>query len=360
MLDGGKRSMVNFGPLRLRDLREIANRRSLANLISLARLEEAVGAAPAIDLPGRCGSTVALHGSPRNRAHGPVVAAICNRRGIVFSPIPYAKLKSRSKTHDEGIVRMGDGSGRLAANQTTDWSLIGRAAGDESPARNAAITELLSRYLPALRVHLIFQRRLNVELVEDLLQGFVASRLLEKELVRRADRQRGKFRNLLLTALDRYACSVLRSREHRDSIGTQSLGATDDVVDPCTQRDVFDEAWALGVWAEGLRRMKARCQSANREDLWGIFESRALLPALDDRPPLAYAELVVRFNFRSPIQAANAFGTAKQMFERIVRSVVAEYCDTEDEIVDEIRDLKRILGRSDGTLQVVAREILGW
>ena len=65
---------------------------------------------------------------------------------------------------------------------TTHWSLVGRAAQDASEAKRRALDELLARYQPALRAHLIYGKRLQPEDAEDLLQEFVACKILASEL----------------------------------------------------------------------------------------------------------------------------------------------------------------------------------
>jgi hypothetical protein len=235
---------------------------------------------------------------------------------------------------------------------------MGRAPNDEESDQRAALEELLRRHLPALRAPLLLRLRLDPALLDNLLQDFVTSKILENGLKGRADRQRGKFRNWLWTALNHFVDSALAARGYRDQTSTRSSETTGQATARQIDRDIFDEAWALSVWGEALRRMKARCQVARRGDLWGIFECRALAPALNHRPPLAYAELVERFGFKSPTQAAHAFGTARQMFERILRSVVGEYADGDEEAVAEMRELQCVLARSSGALNTLAMEIL--
>lgn len=245
------------------------------------------------------------------------------------------------------------------ANSATDWSMVDHAAHFDSPEGREALNALLSRYVPAMRAHLRFKRRIDQDQAEDLVQGFVSDKILARNLLAYADRKRGRFRNLLLTALDRYAYSALRSRAHKQASQTTSW---DDAVQPASAEpvtsDVFDEAWALEVWAEALRRTKSHCAAGGRADLWGVFEARALRPAIEDRAPLPYTELVERYGFLSPVQAANAFNTAKQLFQRILKSVVAEYIKEDDEIVGELSDLKRVLAFSGGTLRTLGEGVL--
>src|SRR6188508_2148538 len=101
----------------------------------------------------------------------------------------------------------------------TQWSLIGRAREEDSKGKRPALDELLKRYLPALRVHLLIRRAGDEDAIQDLLQGFIASRILESNLIATAAPSRGKFRTLLLTSLDRYVVDQRRraSAQMRDS-----------------------------------------------------------------------------------------------------------------------------------------------
>jgi hypothetical protein len=56
--------------------------------------------------------------------------------------------------------------------------------------------------------------------------------------------------------------------------------------------------------------------------------------------------VVVRFGFKSPTEASNALVTAKRMFVRALRSVVAEYATDEAGINGEIEELRAILSRA--------------
>lgn len=232
---------------------------------------------------------------------------------------------------------------------TTRWFLVARAGQEPSGGQRPALSELLQRYLPALRAHLVQTRHLAPDAADDVLQSFVATKFLAQNLAGQANPARGRFRTLLLTALDRFAVSEWRRQtarkrtaEHAGPLDPQqSLPASS--LPPA---EAFDVAWARQVLSEAVRRIEAECRSAGRRELWGVFECRILLPTLEGRRPPEYAELVSRFGFRSPSQASNALLTAKRMFERTLRAVVGEYASSPGEVEDEIRDLRTILSRA--------------
>jgi DNA-directed RNA polymerase specialized sigma24 family protein len=232
---------------------------------------------------------------------------------------------------------------------STHWPLVAQAGLQDAEARREALGQLLVRYLPALQAHLVHRRRLSPDRAEDLVQEFVANKILEKDLIARADRRLGKFRTLLLTALDRFVKNKLRDEHAKKRAPGGAILAFDERSEGVPQRrqpEAFDVAWARGLIAEALRRMQADCEELGRHDVWGVFQCRVVGPILEAAPPLGYAELVERFGFRSPVQASNVLTTAKRMYARALRSTVAQYAEDEQEIESEINELKDILARS--------------
>jgi hypothetical protein len=125
------------------------------------------------------------------------------------------------------------------------------------------------------------------------------------------------------------------------------LGEQDDgLPSPCAASDAFDVAWARGVIAESLRRMRCQCEMSGRSDLWGLFELRLADPILNGSEPVGYEQLVERFRLGSPAQASNLLITSKRMYARVLRAVVAEYAGNAEEIESELQELKAILARN--------------
>src|SRR5262245_8754891 len=86
----------------------------------------------------------------------------------------------------------------------TSWTNVQAAGANDSAGQRAALDGLLRRYWPVLRVHLIYRKKVPPDRAEDLLQGFVQEKILERNLLAVADPAKGKFRTFLLTALDRF------------------------------------------------------------------------------------------------------------------------------------------------------------
>jgi RNA polymerase sigma-70 factor (ECF subfamily) len=237
----------------------------------------------------------------------------------------------------------GDGRGS-SHFPVTRWSLVGRAATRGTENGRLALAELLQIYLPALRGYLTLSLRIDEHRADDLLQGFLADKVLQQDMLGQADRERGKFRSFLLTALKRFVIDEFR----RDTTQQRSpVGAMRDINDYAARiesaqnpSDIFDRIWAEEVLGEVMRRM--RDELSDDLPTWSIFESRILLPITDGAAAPSHEDLARRFSLSSASHASNLLGTAKRMFRRIFRGVVAEYTAEENDIDAEIDDLWNI------------------
>lgn len=239
---------------------------------------------------------------------------------------------------------------------TTDWSIIARVDGGED-GRQLALSELLERYLPALRSYIRAKWKVPPDRADDLLQGFIARKVLEQDLIPRARRAKGKFRTFLMTALDRWVVSEYRretaaKRSPGEVLSLSALEENPEIEQAApADPDPFDVAWARRVLELSLRRMKDECDDAGRMAVWSVFEARVLGPTLQGSEPVPLDELVRRFALSSPEQASNLMITAKRMFARSLRGVIREYLGAtarDEEVEDELRRLTGVLARAPG------------
>ena len=198
--------------------------------------------------------------------------------------------------------------------------------------------------------------------------------MIERNLLARADRARGRFRWFLAAALNDYCANQLRADTagKRVPAGVKLVSLAEGLeagagaaahdgpaagADGAVAAHAFDVAWAREAMAEALRRMRDECVACSRADLWQVFEWRVLGPALDDAAPVGYAELVQALGYATPKAAANALVTAKRRFEQALRSVIAEYVGDDEELELELAGLGDVLAsaaqleRSDGARQ---------
>lgn len=228
----------------------------------------------------------------------------------------------------------------------THWSLVQRAGMTDNSARHEALSTLLERYRPALALYLR-KKRVEPDARDELLQGFIAEKLLAPGFLQRADPTKGRFRTFVLTSLDNYIIDVSRKLKVR-----RTVLLNDEVVahDASRPEDSVELAWARELMRNVLQQMHQYCQSNGRDDLWKIFEGRVLRQALQNREPVSYEILADEVGVDSPTKAANLLVSAKRLYERLLRRAVGEYEMDEEAIDAEIADLCRVLSRDSSGL----------
>lgn len=197
----------------------------------------------------------------------------------------------------------------------------------------------MRRYLGPMRAYLTISRRIDPDAAEDLLQEFVTSRVLEQSIAARADRDRGRFRNLLLSSLNRFVVDAARRRSALKRGGgnvtsldalleSDLLGRSDDP----TRR--FEQELAKQIIRQTIERVENWCASSGQDVAWQLLRLQVIEPALygADRSP--YGTLVKQLGIESPVQAASLLQTAKRIFKRNLRSVLAEHGFSPDDDAD--------------------------
>ncbi|MBI1247949.1 hypothetical protein GC197_08935 [bacterium] len=211
---------------------------------------------------------------------------------------------------------------------TTQWTLIELANNEKPSGSRDEMGRLLRTYWQPMHAHLRY-KGISHEKAEDLIQEFMIE-ILNKDILSIADPKRGKFRTLLLTALDRFAIS-----QHRHDTAAkrapQNLSSLDAVEGDQTRDDqpdpsaAFERAWALEVLAQVMGRMQQECQEAGEINRWLVFERRIVGPLLDNTETPDYGDLTKEFNLANDKAAMNLLVTAKRQFARTLRDHVRQY-----------------------------------
>ncbi len=230
----------------------------------------------------------------------------------------------------------------------TRWSLVARASVPPDQAASQALDELLRVYCPVLKKHLVRDMNFTSHRADDLVQEFVARKIMAKNALASADAERGRFRVFLLKTFTNFVVSEIRKgRARKRAPDNEQALNLDDVPDLAAADAPFhqtlDLEWARQIMALAINRMKKECAAKGRKDLWEVFSCRVLEPALEQAPLPSYESLVQRFGFESPTQASNLLITAKRMFRRALEETVRDTVADESQVDEEIRDLKAIL-----------------
>ena len=231
---------------------------------------------------------------------------------------------------------------------TTRWTLVQNAGNPLDEEQQAALNEVLNNYWPAMRAHLIMRRALNPHDADDLVQNFIKDRILERDFLATADRERGRFRSLLVKALENYLANEVRRRSAKKRAAERTVSFDEDSATvPSANSNTPDAAAESQAVRDTLQlvldRMQRECVDNGHAAWWDLFDARIVAPIFHGAEPLPYEEIVQRFDYASTAQAQNALVSAKRMFSRIMRRTLCEKGISPNAIDDEIRSLEECL-----------------
>ena len=217
------------------------------------------------------------------------------------------------------------------------------AAGQrDRPESAAALASLCQLYWYPLYAYA--RRRLSCpEDAQDLTQEFFA-RLLEKDYLRQADRQRGRFRSFLLTAFKHFlAKEQERANAQKRGGGRKALPLDFQSGERRYQREPghettaeahYERGWALTLLEQALGRLRAEQAGAGRGLLFECLE--ATLTGAD--APRPYPELAAELGLS--VEAIKVtVHRLRRRYGELLRAEIAQTVPTAEEVEDELRDL---------------------
>jgi RNA polymerase sigma-70 factor (ECF subfamily) len=245
----------------------------------------------------------------------------------------------------DDYTHIGGGGGRF---KTTHWTAIEAIrAGDDSHAQ-----ELLQEYWKPVYCYLRHRGYRNEE-AKDLTQEFFQAVVLGRDLIRRADPAKGRFRTLLLTALDRYLANVHRRQTAQKRIPRNKLihleqadgSDLPEMVQGFTVEESFNYAWVSDLLDRMLEEVEADCCSRGLDTHWHLFHERVVQPILEAKTPPPLAELCARYGVKEATQASNMIFAVKRRLQGALARHVRESVADDDEVDAEMSELAQFLAR---------------
>ena len=184
---------------------------------------------------------------------------------------------------------------------------------------------------------------------DTLLQDFAEDKLLQAGWLRKADQNRGRFRDFLKTSLRNFVLDRLNRAEAKNPpLSLEELEL--DLPQTEAVTEAFDLEWARTVLAETLRRMEADCKRKSedqprRTHIWEMFRIRLLEPVFNDAAQVPYDRLIERFGLKSPMDASNLLLSGKRIFKAHLDKVIREYAGQDAAAATEIQALEDFLQR---------------
>jgi len=236
--------------------------------------------------------------------------------------------------------------------QTTHWSEILNARTDDNIRRNTIIDVLLQRYWKPVYCY-IRRKGYDNERAKDLTQGFFHEVVLNSNLIRQADRSKGRFRTFLLTALDHYLIDVHRKERTLKNaprgrvlpMDTSELAAVSTIQSAMSPEQIFHYVWATEMIDQVISQVRKECYDTNKEKHWKIFHEKILVPIINHVEGPSLKDLCRKHNVENETKASNMIITVKRCFRRVLEDQLRHFVQSNAEIEDEFNELLGIISK---------------
>jgi RNA polymerase sigma factor (sigma-70 family) len=225
---------------------------------------------------------------------------------------------------------------------TTHWSAVVAAGQESSPHAAEALAELCRAYWYPLYAY-VRRKGYAWADAQDLTQHFFA-RLLEKNYVGAADRQKGKFRSFLLGSLEHFLAKEWTRAHRLKRGGGVSIIAWDacdpeeryhlEPADDSTAEQIYERRWALTVLEQAMSTLAAEYAHADKQRLFD--ELKPFISGEDNE--VSYGALAGRLQMSEGAVRVAAH-RLRQRYGEAVRMEIAGLVQRPEEIEHELRHL---------------------
>lgn len=241
-----------------------------------------------------------------------------------------------------------DGETSPSRFATTRWSVVlscakSKAANDTARKALAELCRIYWRPVFAF----ICRRGYSVADAQDLTQDFFLM-VLEGNLLSLADPRRGRFRSLVLKALQNFLIDKHdRQKTQKRGGGMQFVSWNDWMAEAPSQLSIpattlaswpadkiFDLRWAATMVEQALRRLAEECESRGRRRMFSVLSKYLTADRLD----VSYADLSASLGVPEN-SVKRLLHHLRERYRAILRDEVSQTVETPGEVDDEIRYL---------------------
>ena len=231
---------------------------------------------------------------------------------------------------------------------TTEWSVIDQIRSGTTTSSTPLINDLLGKYWKP--VYCFLRRKgYDNEQAKDLTQGFFEEIVLGRSLVKYSDRSRGRFRTLLLTALQQYLVGEYRKQSTKKrtpkgqflGIEQIDLERMPEAPPHFSPEESFHFAWAAQLLDQLLAEVEMKCREQGKSLHWQVFRDRVLGPIMENTEAPSMEEICRKHSVDRPSKISNMIVTVNRRFraalKRHIRRSVAQDADVDEEFHELMR-----------------------
>ncbi len=229
---------------------------------------------------------------------------------------------------------------------TTHWSLVLAAGNTQSLQAKEALETLCRAYWYPLYAY-VRRKGYDAHCAEDLIQEFFA-RLLARNYLSVADRNRGKFRSFLLGSLEHFLAREWTKAHAQKRGGGKAVISLDQaeaenryLLEPAhelTAERIFDRRWATTLLDQAMSRLRKECVDKQKGELFARVESVLFC----QKGNTCYADVAAALKM-SEGAIKVAIHRLRQRYGELVRDEIAQTVVTPEEVDEELHYLFTVL-----------------
>jgi RNA polymerase sigma-70 factor (ECF subfamily) len=217
------------------------------------------------------------------------------------------------------------------------------AAGSPESTRYQEALEVLCRTYWYPLYAFLRRRGHDVHQAEDCIQGFFTS-LLEKQGLRLADSDRGKFRSYLLGALKHYVAYERNRSQAQKRGGCCKVFPLDfqiaedqyapQLVSQYSPEKLFERSWALTVLRNATSRLEAEWAAADKKELF----KQLIVYLVPTNEMVSHRDMASKLNMSEGAVKTTAYRLRKR-YRELLRNEIAQTVASKDDVEDELQEL---------------------
>jgi RNA polymerase sigma-70 factor (ECF subfamily) len=217
---------------------------------------------------------------------------------------------------------------------------------NEEQKAGDALAELCRTYWRPI-FSFVRARGYSIEDAQDLTQDFFVT-ILKKNWLQHADRNRGRFRSLLLRSLQNFLINAAeKTHARKRGGGAEFISWHDWMAEAPSQLSLpaqelkslpperlFDLAWATTAVEHALQQLREECESKGKLWLFQALSSHLT----DERDELSYANLAAELGM-AETSVKKQLHNMRQRYRNLLRDEVSRTVEDPADVDDEIRYL---------------------
>ncbi len=235
----------------------------------------------------------------------------------------------------------------------TSWTDIDNWPQANENERQRSLSRFFNDYKFPL-INFIIMSGHTPDEAEDLFQEFVTWHIeTGGKLFSAADSRKGRFRNLLLSALKRFIIDEKRKLNaqkrsprkgivHFDSMAGTGVCWGDFVAEGKTPEQIFENAWLMTLLWNVTEQLSNAFQKKGQIIHYEIFRRRVIDPIFSGTVKPSIRSIAEHHDI-SESKAGNYLVTAKRAYRRFLEKEIRTYVASEKEVTLEINNLFRFL-----------------